>query len=174
MMQRRTRTRLVLILAALIGLSGCYQPLYGNKPIGSVAPSPQEAALNNVSIASIPERNGQKLRNFLIDRFYSYGRPQKTDFELVTRLTVVEEKLGLQKDATTTRARLNITASYTLTDTRSHKVILTSTSHTFVSYSVLDQEYANLSERENAADRGLKEIAELMTTRVLLALEEGK
>lgn len=138
------------------------------------APTDQQAALNDVAIANIPERNGQKLRNLLIDRFYAYGRPQKTTYTLSVRLTVAEEKLGLQKDATTKRARLNVTANYTLSKTDTRAVLLDSASHTSVSYSILDQEYANLSARENAADRGLNELAELITTRVLVALNSDR
>lgn len=116
------------VLLALVMLTACYQPLYGNKSLGG-APTAQQLALNDIFIATIQETRqgggtgrrqpgelGQKLRNLLIDRMYGKGRPKQASRRLDIKLSIVEEQLGLQKDAITTRARLNITVNYALTN----------------------------------------------------------
>jgi LPS-assembly lipoprotein len=102
---------------------------------------------------------------------YGQGRPVKASKRLDIRLTANEEHLGLQKNAVTTRARLTVRAEYTLRDAvaKSDEPPLTSgVSRSVVSFSILDQAYATLSSRENAHDRALREIADLIVNRLLL------
>ena len=162
---------LPLLLIALLTLTGCYQPVYGQKPL-LASPTAQEQKLNQVAITGIPEVDGQKLRNLLIDRFYFSGRPEKPDYALGVRLSVQKEKLGILKDATASRARLTLTASYTLTQNASGKVLFSGNSHSMVAYNIVDPEYATRGAEENATDRGLRELADLITTRVALALNQ--
>lgn len=157
----------LLFTVLILLLSACYQPLYGNKGFLGAAAAP-EARLNTVELAGIQGEQGQKLRNFLIDRFYGAGRPAKPRYRLDVRLTPLEEKLGLQKDATTTRARLTLTAEYDLLDTATRKILFTARSNSAVSHNILGEQYATLASKEDAYQRGLKDLAELITTRVLL------
>jgi LPS-assembly lipoprotein len=170
-MRPLSHTALLLLLAPFLVLGGCYQPLYGTKAF-SATPSAAESRLNQVAIANIPDETGQKLRNLLIDRFYINGRPLRPDYELLTRLTIFEEKLGLRKDATTSRARLSLTADYDVIESATRKKIFSGISRSSVSYNILDQQFATLSSKENAVDRGLRELSEMITTRLLLALEK--
>lgn len=154
-------------LLALLSLAACYAPIYGNKGFSASATA-QEVKLNHVAISAIGDANGQHLRNLLIDRFYGGGRPLKTDTRLEVRLHSQEDQLGLQKDATTTRSRLTITADYALFDTATNKQIFAATSHSTASYSILDQQYATLAAKEDANKRTLQELADLITARLLL------
>lgn len=161
----------LLILAALLSLSACYRPLYGDKDFG-FNNSAQQDNLNQVEIAGIPDQTGQRLRNLLIDRFYLKGRPANPTYELRTNLTLIEEKLGIQKDATATRARLELTATYSLYSKATGKRVYNGFSRSLVGYNILDQQYATQASRENAADRGVRELADLITTRIALALDD--
>ncbi len=157
-----------LFLVLLLSLSACYRPLYGPKNVGE-AQNAAEARLNNISISPIDDRNGQVLRNFLIDRFYGEGRPVKPSHDLRITLHTAEDKLGLQKDATTTRARLTVDATCNMYDISTAKLVWTGIIHSTVSYDILDQQYANLSAQENAYARALRDVADQITRRVLLS-----
>lgn len=159
-------------LIALLPLAGCgFQPVYGTRAGGMAA----GAALANVQIDPIPERNGQVLRNNLIDRFYHDGRPTDPRFRLAVALSATEEELGIQRDATATRARLRLQANYELIDTGSGQVVYRTFSRSVISYNLVDSQFAVLASRQDAYDRGLTELAEDIRSRLALyfAREEG-
>jgi LPS-assembly lipoprotein len=124
--------------------------------------------LGSVSIDSISDRKGQMLRNNLIDRMYIKGRPSKPTARLLVSLTATERELGFKKDATATRAQLELTANYRLLDIESGKELMRTTSRSLVSYNILDAQYATLSSKEDAYKRGLEELSEMITTRLSL------
>lgn len=163
--------RFLFLLLLLPVLASCYQPLYGTKSM-AFETAAGEQALGHIALATIPEANGQALRNLLIDRFYINGRPSAPTRQLVVELKALEEKLGLRKDATSSRARLTLTAMYTLSDNATGKPLFSTSSRSVVSYNMLDDNYATLSSRENAYQRGLKELADIMTSRLLLFTQD--
>jgi len=157
-----------LIAAALITLlplAGCgFQPVYGTRAGGVSA----GAALANVQVDPIADRNGQVLRNNLIDRFYTDGRPASPRYRLSIALTAAEEQLGIQKDATATRARLRLQANYELIDNNSGQVVYRTFSRSVVAYNLLDSQFAVLASRQGAYDRGLTDLADDIRTRLSL------
>ncbi|MBP2311590.1 LPS assembly lipoprotein LptE [Azospirillum soli] len=168
-----TKRRGLLALATLaplaLAVSGCgFQPLYGGSGPNSVA-----AKLEQVDIAPIPERYGQQLRNLLIDRFYTDGRPGNPRYRLDMTLTSSEQKLALQKDATAVRAQLLVNAPYRLVDNTTGKVVFQSNARSYVSYNILEQQYAGLATVDNAYDRALLEISNDITSRVSMFLGRG-
>ncbi|WP_247872095.1 LPS assembly lipoprotein LptE [Azospirillum sp. TSO35-2] len=153
-----------------LALSGCgFQPLYGERGIGAGAAE----RLNDVEIASIPNREGQKLRNLLIDRFYPSARPSNPRYRLDVSVTAVEQKLALQKDATAVRAQLLVNAPYRLIDTQTGAVVFQSSSRSMISYNTLEQHYAAIVTQQNAYDRALDDISNDITTRVAMHLGRG-
>lgn len=161
-----SRLAAVLLLALLPGVLGAcgFKPVYGV----SAEHEATDKALANVQIDPIADRNGQVLRNNLIDRFYTEGRPAKPTYRLAVALTAAEESLGIQKDATATRARLRLQASYELIDIESGKVVYRTFSRSVVSFNLLDSQYAILASRQDAYDRGLTELANDIRTRLSL------
>lgn len=159
----------VAILGTLL-LGGCgFQPLYGERGIGAGAAE----KLETVDIAPIPDREGQKLRNLLIDRFYTTSRPAQTRYRLDASLNVVEQKLALQKDASAVRAQLLVNAPYRLVDTSNGQVVFQANSRSMISYNVLEQHYAGVLTVENAYDRALTEISGDIASRVAMFLGRG-
>jgi LPS-assembly lipoprotein len=160
---------LALGLSAM-SLSGCgFQPLYGGKGVGAAAAD----RLMEVDIASIPDREGQKLRNLLIDNFYPSERPGNPRYRLDVALSASEQKLALQKDATAVRAQLLVNAPYRLTDTQTGQVVFQSSSRSMISYNTLEQHYAAIVTVQNAYDRALEDISNDITTRVAMYLGRG-
>lgn len=167
---QRTLARGLFALAlglSAASLSGCgFQPLYGGSSVGAAASD----RLMEVDIASIPNREGQKLRNLLIDNFYPSQRPGSTRYRLDIALSASEQKLALQKDATAVRAQLLVNAPYRLTDTQTGKVVFQSNSRSMISYNTLEQHYAAIVTVQSAYDRALEDISNDITTRIAMFL----
>lgn len=157
-------------LLSFLLLTGCgFSPIYAGHGEGD---APVAAALQNISIANIPDRSGQILRNHLIDRFYSHGRPTTPTAKLSVTLREHEEDLGIQKDATATRRQLEIWANYSLRDTGA-KELVTGTAHSVVSYNKLEAQYGNVTAKRNAQERALKEVGEQIVNRISLYYAQG-
>lgn len=166
MPNRSSRLACLLLLAlmpAALGACG-FKPVYGTAAHDSTVGT----ALANVQIDPIADRNGQVLRNNLIDRFYTDGRPASAKYRLALSLAATEEALGIQKDATATRARLRLQASYELVDIASGQVVYRTFSRSVVSFNLVDSQFAVLATRQDAYDRGLTELADDIRTRLSL------
>ena len=161
--RRRGLLAFALLAPAVLATSACgFQPMYGNLGPNSIG----AVELQQVDISVIKDRYGQKLRNLLIDRFYADGRPVAPRYRLEATLIASEQKLALQKDATATRAQLIVSAPYQLTDAATGAILFQANARSFISYNVLEQQYAALATVENAYDRALLEIANEITIRV--------
>jgi len=166
-------TALMLTVLALAGpsLGGCgFRPAYGTMGHRGGA----VAELNRVFIEPIADRSGQVLRNHLIDRFYTDGRPEQTDYRLSVSLTAAREDLGIQKNAVATRARLRMTAHYELTETATGKVVYRTHSRSIVSYNLLEAQYATLVAEQDAYERALQQLAEDIESRLALYFSRDK
>ncbi len=158
------RRYLAVVLA--LSLTGCgFQPLYGSKSNGG---SGADAALNDVAIANIPDREGQMLRNRLIDRMYHDGRPENPHYRLEITLQESETALGIRRDATASRTRVDLTAHYVLRQISDNKALIDTTAKTSVSFNQLDAQYATLTSREDAKERALNEVGEQIVNRLAL------
>jgi hypothetical protein len=88
------------MIVALVLLAGCgFQPLYGTTVSGSGATE----KLGQIRIDPIPDRIGQQIRNFLLDRLNPYGQPARPVFRLIVKPTVSSTDLGIERDETATR-----------------------------------------------------------------------
>jgi LPS-assembly lipoprotein len=145
-------------------LSGCgFRPLYGGSSDSSFI---RDNPLKGVSISLIEDREGQILRNFLIDRF----QPDGTDrYILTTELDVSEQDLGVAFDATTTRSRVVVTAGFVLSyEGGSYRF----TSRSAGSYSTVLSDYGTLVARQDATERSLREIADEAKVRLVAFLSK--
>ncbi len=157
--------RKIAVLAAIaVLLSACgFAPVYGDRG-GARNVS---AALGKVAISNIPDRDGQFLRNHLIDRMYISGRPSDPNAKLRVSLKMTESDLGIQKDATASFRELDLLAEYVLTD-KSGKPLLDGKAHSVVGYSKIDAQYGLLAARDNARERALREVGEQIVNRLSL------
>ncbi len=149
---------------ALLSLPACgFHPVYGT--MDSDGSSHVANLLNDVAIDSIPDRNGQILRNNLIDRMYGDGRPASPRYHLSVSITRSEADTGILTDATSTRAVVTIAAKYTLTDDKK-AVLFSGTANSVASFTKLVQQYGTEAAREDADQRALHEISEQLVTRL--------
>lgn len=147
-----------IMIVALLSLAACgMRPVYGvnrDMPVGV------EEKLAGVRIENIPDREGQYLRNALIDRFYRSGRPVDPAYSL-NILPVNEDRteLDITKASDTTRAQLRLDTTMTLNDLRTGQALFSRNLITVTSYNVLGNEFATRVTEDNARTNALDDLA---------------
>jgi LPS-assembly lipoprotein len=154
-----SQVKVIFVVLALLALSACgFRPLYGTSAKvdnGSVAHT-----LAQVQIDNIPEREGQYLRNALIDRFYSAGRPTDPVYTLqVTNLREALTDLDITKSSSATRAQMRIDADIILIDHRGAQTAMTRRLVAITSYNVLDSRFTTRVSEEAARQSALDDLA---------------
>lgn len=161
---RRRLLAAALAVGALSLVAGCgFRPLYGTARDAGPA-----AELSRVAIRGIEGRTGQQLHNMLRDRLTPKGQPADPSYALDVVLTVSTRELGIRKDETASRANLILVANIRLTDVSSGQVLVTSVLRTVNSYNILDAFYASVVSRQDATERGLRQLANGIAWRLAL------
>jgi LPS-assembly lipoprotein len=170
MMHRRSLLGLgVLALAGgtLIGLGGCgFHPVY--MPTGSGSPGIAERELAAVSVAIIPDRPGQLLRQALQDRFEGAGAGVARRYDLSVDYSIPGEGIGIQPDSSITRVRFIANANWTLRAQDPQRTIITvGRARALDAVNILDEQFfaADL-ETEWVQRRLAEEIADQITTQL--------
>lgn len=149
-------------MALVWGLAGCgFQPLYGEHT-RSIA----SAESAQISVAPIPERVGQIIRNELLDRLNPRGEPQRPKYRLDATVQEQREGLAFQRDQTVTRFNLTVSATYSLSESGSGKVLVRGQARTIASYNVVQSEFANVVAERDAETRAAKEVGEEISLRI--------
>jgi LPS-assembly lipoprotein len=144
-----------------LALSACdLRPLYmaeGDKQ----NPSDQ---LAEIKIKVIPDREGQILRNHLLDCLNRSGEPTLPQAHLETRLTHNKVSISLRRDGTTQRFNVASVAEIKLWDKTGKKTLYTDTIKHTTSFLVGDRTaaygYASVMSERDAVERGLKLLAD--------------
>ncbi len=164
----------VLVLSAVLALTSCgFEPMYGNVRFNE--PTPQEAAieaqLENIAIGNIPDREGQILRNALIDRFYRNGRPQNPSYTVeIAKVRETTTDLDITKESDTTRAQLRLDVILALKDNQGNTV-LTRDLTSIGSYNILTSEFATRVSEDNMRENALNDLARQIELQVVLYLK---
>jgi LPS-assembly lipoprotein len=150
----------VLAFAAACG----FRPLYGEGTGGS------PEALAQVRVAAIADREGQMLRNYLLDGFNPRGIAESAAYELRVMLQESRHDIAFRGDATATRANLTLNADYQLVRLADQTSVVRSQTLSTVSYNVLNNDFATLSSQADARRRAVREIGDEIRRRVALEL----
>ncbi len=155
------------ISCLLLTLSSCgFRPMYGDE---GAAEAVTQSNKSLVEIANIPDRDGQQLRNLLIDRLYLKGRPADAPYILtIAPLQTHTTHLGIRKDATSTRAMTEISSVMTLKDRASNRVLLTRDIRSVGSYNELDNQFATLVSSQSLTGHMLEELSDDVVTEINL------
>lgn len=155
-----------LSLIAVVGLAGCgFQPLYGNQSRGA-SEAQNVSDMASIAISPIPNRAGQLLRNDLLDRLTPKGRRGKSEYRLDVNLAENRSDLVILKDATSTFAKMELTARFVLVDLKTSEQVLRGVSKSVTSFNIVDSQYANLSAEKGARKRAVEEISDDMRIRI--------
>lgn len=163
--------RYLIVFALFSVLTACgFQPTYHHSNTGtSNASAGVKSALNDVTIDVIPDRSGQFLRNRLIDRFYHSGYPSAPSYRL--SIAPIEEnivEIGIDKDATASRAQLRMQTSFSLYNLDTGEKVLQRTQRATTGYNILSGQFTTFITEEDARKQGLNLLADQITTQLEL------
>ena len=156
--------RLSSVLCLLLSACG-FHAVYGSRDTNAAA------QLQQTAIDNIPDRSGQILRNALIDRMYSKGRPSQPLYHLTVKIHSSQSDVGLLSNAVSTLSEFDQYGDYVLTDAKG-KELLRGTAHSQSSFSRLNDQYATLAGHDSANERTLREISEQIVNDVSLYFAE--
>ena len=147
------------LLLSLSLLAACgFSPVYGN--LGSDKDYGQEDLLSYVAIAEIKDREGQFLRNALIDRFYRHGRPTNPQFNLViSEIVETLRDLDITESSDATRGQLKLTTTMQLLDAKTGEELIARKLRSTTSYNILSSEFTNRVSEQNTRENALNDLA---------------
>jgi LPS-assembly lipoprotein len=156
-------------LAALIGvgfftvtLAGCgFTPLYGKNGTAS-APEVVDA-MSTVSIRPLPDRQGMKLRQVLRETMQPTGLTRAV-YDLDVNFAQRIDELGIRPDATSSRANLVMSATFSLYE--GGQRVYGDRVQSVVSYNILDDQFATVASQADAENRGIRQVGEEIRTRL--------
>ncbi len=128
--------------------------------------------LNDIAIDIIPDREGQFLRNALIDRFYYSGYPNTPIYQL--SLTPIKENVAdfdVTINSEATRRQLRLTTKMQFLDAATTDVLLTRTLNAVTSYNVLESEYSTIVTEQSARESALNDLARQIEQQISLYLK---
>jgi LPS-assembly lipoprotein len=158
----------VLLVLFCCAVSACgFTPLYAEK-----SAAPDEAAgsgLAQIYIDNIPDRDGQYLRNALIDRFYRNGKPQDPRYVLhVSDLDETLTDLDITKSSSATRGQLRLDAYVTLVDHRGGATVMKRKVLSITSYNILQSQFTTRVSEQAARQSALDDLAGQIERQVAL------
>jgi len=164
------KARLALLAATLITLAGCgLHPLYSGGASGPVA-----TQLAQVTVASIPGKNGWLVHNNLVDRLRATGSAAPR-YRLDVKLDDDIIGFSLRRNNQITRERRSLRARYQLTDMTTNGVVLDATVESDAGIDVVNSEYATIAAEQSALERLADDIADQIVARLaLFAKRNGK
>jgi LPS-assembly lipoprotein len=170
-----TRRGLVcaLALGLSFGLTGCLRPLYGDAT-QSVTGGSVKNALSAIEVMPIPELMGHYLRNELVFDLDGSGVESPKRYRLTVSVTenldvtVTDYSTGRADSAT-----LVATATYTLREKDSDKVLFTASSVARATYDRSAQRFANLRAARDAQIRAAKSLSGLIRNRLAAGFAGG-
>ncbi len=162
--------KIILIASVCVLVSACgFEPIYGGKLQNEQINI--EQVLAHIEISNIADRSGQILRNDLIDRFYSNGRPSEISY--ILNVASIEENivdLDITKSSDATRAQLYLKTKINLKDTRSGEVVLSRNISAISSYNVLTSEFATRVSEQNTRENVINDLARQIELQIGLYL----
>lgn len=157
----------LLVVAPMLLMAGCgFRPVYGTLGRDNADQASAEAMFAQVHIPPIPERDGQILRNLLIDRIYVDGVPAAPRYDLNVGIRDHEMVIDIDRDDSVTRTQLTMTAQASLIDRDNGKTVWTADSRATTDYNVLDSPFATVMARKTAREQALRQIGDDLVIRL--------
>jgi|MDTB01.1.fsa_nt_gb LPS-assembly lipoprotein len=159
------------IFASLLLLTSCgFQPIYGN--IGTSVNQPNtEELMRRIDIGLINDREGQFLRNALIDRLHNSASPLTPLYTLsLTSITEARRSLDITKESDATIANLKLSTEMAFTRISDNKLLLKKKIWSTTSYNILESQFTTRVSQNYARENGLKNLAAQIERQVSLAL----
>jgi LPS-assembly lipoprotein len=169
----RSRRLLLAGLATTLLLAGCQaRPLYSGG--NATSDGPAIGALKQIAVETQRGRTAQVLMNELIFVLRGGAELVNPRYKLDLIVSTRSSELAIQRREEVPTANLiALTATYTLTETTSGRVITSDTIYTTASYDFQSQRFANLRAQRDAEDRAAKAAATDIRLRLATILADG-
>jgi len=143
-----------LLLSTFLFLAACgFKPLYSSQTTA-------KQSFNAVFIDNIPDREGQYLRNALMDRLYNQGRPGTPQYNLnVSAIHQQRRDLDITKSSSATRAQLQVNTTITLSDSKTGSILLKRDLRALTSYNILQSQFTTRVSEDDAQRSALDDLA---------------
>lgn len=153
-----------LMLALVLATASCgFKPMYGEGRKSAAA-----ADYKNISIDNIPDRDGQYLRNMLLDRLAADAGGGSAYTLKVVDLKKTVTDASLRKDATYTRGEMEIDATLELIDNSTGQIVLKRPLRSVGSYNLLDNQFATIVSEQTVTENALNEMSDSIVTEISL------
>ncbi len=157
----------LLLIAYLLTLSACgFHPVYG---VNKYTPEGAETKFEQIAISNIPDREGQFLRNELIDRLHRSGAPINPKYTL--NVSPIEERireLDITIDSDTTRAQLRVLTEMILVERETGTVLIKQRLQSTASFNVLGSEFANRVSEQSTRENVIRDLARQIEMQISL------
>lgn len=165
--------RAALLLAAAGLLAACQvRPVYAPAGSAAMGASPAMATeLASIAVEAQTDRLGQALMNELIFQLRGGGALVAPKYRLDLILTIRVSDLAIRAREDIPVAKLvSLTATYTLTEIATRRVVTSDNVYTTSSFDVSSQRYANVRAQQDAEDRAARAAAADIRLRLSSAL----
>lgn len=163
--------RLPLVLGIVLITASCgFRPLY--VPTGTNEAGSSGFALetfSKVNISRIADREGQFLRNKLIELMHPAGKAKVANYNLGVKLSESKASLAVRRSSDATRANLTVTAQYLLLQLDTQKTLVSGVVQSTSGYNIFESEFQTLSAEKSARDRALIDLAHQVRLRIATA-----
>lgn len=154
----------------MLSTSCGFQPMYGKNTAREETASVTQS-LNQIQLGNIPDREGQILRNLLVDRFYADGLPSDARYRLdVKNYHQSQRDLDITIRSDATRRQLRIRADMELLDLKSGKVVFKRQVSGTGSYNILDSQYTTRVSRMDVEKNIIRDLSIQIERQVVLYL----
>lgn len=147
---------------SLLFLTACgFQPLYE----AGGSSTAMQTHLASVEVSPIADRLGQVMRNRLVSRLNGAGNPE---YRLEVGLQQSSETYGVRPDTATTQEQLTLVAGMRLVSLKTGEPVLEESFRARTSFDLVLSDFATVSQREDAANRLVLDLAERIHRRLAL------
>ena len=139
-----------------------FQPLYGERTGGV----PVRQAFNAISVAPIPDRVGQLVRNQLIDALTPQGQPRDPAYVLAVTLIQAKEGVAFRSDEQITRFNVTLEASFVLREFVGGAFVTQGNTRSVAAFNIVRSEFANITAEADAQRRAARQVADSIALRL--------
>ena len=158
------KIRLFLYLIVFFASTSCgYEPIYSkniNKNINK--------ELLSISVKNIKNRSGQILRNSLLNQLNPERERVILKYNLVIEISESKTDLAYRRDMAATRADLENSAKYLLTEIKSGEIVLKQVAKSISSFDVVESVYATLVAEKDAREKNLQVLTDNIYTNLVI------
>lgn len=160
------KARAGIVLLALLAASCGFEPMYGENR-GNAA----RVELQAVRVGLIPNRSGQLLRRYILDRIHDGDQQTSARYQLeVNLIESPRQHFGIQRDLTATYARLLLTGYFTLRDLKTGLPVLTGSTNSLSSYNIASDPFNTVVAENDARERAVRTLGDELIARVAVYL----